>query len=152
MHIDPNDKITAPAYTDNTLRTDKTKDRAFGEIIDEATGILDKAESHPKPQAINNVFVAELGPFRYREKMSIVEDAQRLLDTFSEYQRKLADATYSLKDLSPLVHEMEMGNTSLISAVNRLPDGDGLKDILNQVLIASSVEVVKFNRGDYVNP
>ena len=153
MQIDPNDKITAPVYTDNAHRTDKAKGRAFSEIIDEAVGCLDKADSScRKPQATTNVFVAELDPLKYREKMPIFEGAQRLLDTFSEYQQKLMDTAYSLKDLSPLVQEMEMGNSSLVSAVNRLPDGDALKDILNQVLIASSIEVIKFNRGDYVSP
>jgi len=30
-----------------------------------------------------------------------------------------------------------------------LPDGDLLREILNQTLIVSSLEVLKFNRGDY---
>ena len=31
------------------------------------------------------------------------------------------------------------------------PTGDGLKDILNDALVNSEVEVIKFNRGDYVD-
>jgi hypothetical protein len=46
---------------------------------------------------------------------------------------------------------MEAGNEILTSAVNSLSDGDELKNILNQVIITSSVEIIKFNRGDYVN-
>ena len=44
---------------------------------------------------------------------------------------------------------MEMEKEGLTSALNSLPDGDGLKDVLNEVMITSSLEAAKFNRGDY---
>jgi hypothetical protein len=45
---------------------------------------------------------------------------------------------------------MEMENQELIPMMESLPDGDGLKDILNRLLVSSTVEVIKFNRGDYI--
>jgi len=46
---------------------------------------------------------------------------------------------------------METEKETLAPVLNSLPPEDGLKDILNQALITSSLEVIKFNRGDYVN-
>jgi hypothetical protein len=31
-----------------------------------------------------------------------------------------------------------------------LPEGDGLKDILNQALVTAEVEIIRFRRGDYL--
>ena len=84
--------------------------------------------------------------------MSIVDRAERLLDTLDEYQQKLASPKFTLRDISPLISKMAEGNENLVSAVNSLSDGVELKKVLNQLIITSSVEIIKFNRGDYVNP
>ena len=57
----------------------------------------------------------------------------------------------SLNELNPLIQMMDMEKMDLISAMDSLPDGDGLKDILNETLITASLEVAKFKRGDYFN-
>jgi hypothetical protein len=93
-----------------------------------------------------------LNPFLSRREISIVDRAEGLLDTLDEYQEKLANPEFTLRDISPLICEMEAGNEILTSAVNTLSDGEALKNILNQVIITSSVEIIKFNRGDYLNP
>jgi len=46
---------------------------------------------------------------------------------------------------------METEQEALAPVLNSLPPGDGLKDILNDALVTSSLEVIKFNRGDYVD-
>jgi len=46
---------------------------------------------------------------------------------------------------------MESEKETLTPVLNSLPPGDGLKDILNDALVNSEVEVIKFNRGDYVD-
>ena len=93
-----------------------------------------------------------MNPFLSGREISIVDRAERLLDTLDEYQEKLASPEFTLRDISPLIGEMEAGNEILTSAVNDLSHGDELKNILNQVIITSSVEIIKFNRGDYVTP
>ena len=66
------------------------------------------------------------------------------------YQLKMADPKVSLKEVYPLVQQMEKKTTELVPAVEALRDGDKLKEILNRALVASTVEIIKFNRGDYV--
>jgi len=38
----------------------------------------------------------------------------------------------------------------LSRVLDSMPNEDRLKDILNQTLITASLEVIKFNRGDYI--
>ena len=45
---------------------------------------------------------------------------------------------------------MEAETDSLLPVYRNLPDGDSLKDVLNDVLLTSSVEILKFRRGDYL--
>ncbi len=40
----------------------------------------------------------------------------------------------------------------LSEKLDSISNEDGLKDILNQTLITASLEVIKFNRGDYITP
>ncbi len=82
--------------------------------------------------------------------MQTVQNIDGFLNIMEAYERKMTDPQASLKDAYPLVQQMEKKTAELIPTLESLPDGDKLKDILNQALVASTVEVIKFNRGDYV--
>jgi len=45
---------------------------------------------------------------------------------------------------------MEKEKDVLAPLMDSLPQGDELKDILNNALVSATVETIKFNRGDYV--
>ena len=153
MEINPNDKILGSVYQEETINTEKPADKIFGvifeEFIENSTKIDKKSE---KTSAITNISAIQMTPFLSGGKMSVVERAEKLLDTLDVYRQKLSSAEVALRDISPLIMEMEAENKTLGSAVNSLSDGDELKDIINQVIITSSIEIIKFNRGDYVNP
>jgi hypothetical protein len=55
-----------------------------------------------------------------------------------------------LKDIHPTISAIENENQHLKPMLNSMIDGDELKQILNQTLITTSVEVIKFNKGDYI--
>ena len=82
----------------------------------------------------------------------IVEQTENFLDILEEYKDKLLDPQTTLKDIHPLIQRMESEKETLTPVLNSLPPGNGLKDILNDALVNSEVEVIKFNRGDYVDP
>jgi hypothetical protein len=75
---------------------------------------------------------------------------ERYLDLLDDYRRQLADPRMSLKGLDTVVREMEAGKDELAPALGSLPDGDGIKDILNRTLVTASLEIIKFRRGDYL--
>jgi hypothetical protein len=75
---------------------------------------------------------------------------ERYLDLLDDYRRQLADPRVSLKGLDAMVREMESGKNALAPALGSLPEGDGIKDILNRTLVTASLEIIKFRRGDYL--
>jgi hypothetical protein len=83
-------------------------------------------------------------------KADTVKRIQQFMDILESYQSRMEDSTVTLKQVSPLVSRMEEETQNLIPVLDSLPAGDNLKDILNRLLVASTVEVIKFNRGDYL--
>ncbi len=79
----------------------------------------------------------------------VVQRVTGFLDMMEEYSSKL-DSSATLKDISPLVAKMELEKAELQQLAESLPQGDEVRAILDEALIRSSVEVVKFNRGDYL--
>ena len=73
-----------------------------------------------------------------------------LLDLLAEYSSKLNDPACSLRDLHPIVLRLEDEKDRLVPALETLSDHDGSRDLLNRLLITTSVEIIKFNRGDYL--
>ncbi len=80
-----------------------------------------------------------------------VDQIENYLNMLAEYQEKLGNPEVTLKELSPLVDQMIQENERLSSTLESLPENDGLKEILSETLVLSSLETIKFNRGDY-NP
>jgi len=80
-----------------------------------------------------------------------IGQVENYLNILDEYQEKLGNPDVPLKELSPLLDQMNAENGQLSSALDSLSDEDELKGIVNETLILSSLETIKFNRGDY-NP
>jgi len=155
MKIDPNQEILKSAYADKTIRPDKSADNEFGTMLKDAININKKpsktnAETM-KPQMINNISNIQLNHLFAVQDNPIAERTENFLDILEEYQNKLLDPQATLRDIQPLIQRVETEQEALAPVLNSLPPGDGLKDILNDALVTSSLEVIKFNRGDYVD-
>ena len=105
-----------------------------------------------KPLMINSIPNIQLNPLFAVQDSQIVEQTENFLDILEEYRNKLLDPQTTLRDIHPLIQRMASEKETLTPVLNSLPPGDGLKDILNDALVNSEVEVIKFNRGDYVDP
>jgi len=81
---------------------------------------------------------------------SVMSRLEGFLDLMSDYRSKLADPRVSLKGLEPAVRSLEQGREALSPLLASLPEGDGLRDILNQALVTTEMEIVRFRRGDYL--
>lgn len=84
------------------------------------------------------------------DRAQTVNHIDEFLGIMESYQKQMADPKASLKDAYPFVQQMEKKAAELIPTLESLPAADKLKDILNRALVASTVETIKFNRGDYV--
>ncbi|UCF56086.1 MAG: hypothetical protein JSW15_08245 [Deltaproteobacteria bacterium] len=153
MKIHPNDEIFKDAYPAKIKKNERSSSREFGAILNEHIENSSKTDAGTKsPPITNTISEIQSDPSPPVGKNPIIDRTETFLDILDEYHQKLGNPQFILKDIYPLINEMEAQNEGLIPVLNSLPDGDELKDILNQVLITSSLEIIKFNRGDYLNP
>ena len=150
MEVHSDYEILKAGYPKKSDKNQEAVTQKFGKILDETI-----AETSQTDTGTRKTSMAEsLAGIQFNSSLSldenpIIEQTEKLLDTLDNYREKLQNPDVGLEDISPLVSEMEMEKEGLTSALNSLPDGDGLKDILNEAMITSSLEATKFNRGDY---
>ncbi len=152
MKIHTEHEILKVGYTQQTQKNKKSDNKGFGAILKET--IENASKTGPE---IQNAPVLHKGTgIQFIPSPSIsanpnIERVERLLDTLDKYRQKLNSPHVTLKELHPLIQEIEREKENLIPAINSLSDKDGLKNILNEVLLTSSMETIRFNRGDYIN-
>jgi len=152
MKIHSNDEILKNALPQKVNENQKPTDKVFGAVLKEAIENSSKVGAgDQKPPVIDAVPEIQFSTSLAGEKIPTLDRVERFLDLLDKYHQKLGNPQATLRDIHPLINELEMEKENLIPVLNSLPDGDGLKDILNQTLITSSLEIIRFNRGDYVD-
>ena len=91
-------------------------------------------------------FSESLGNFESGEAKKV----EQFFDLLESYTQALSDPKKNLTDIVPLVKSLESEKEKLAELGESLPDGDILKDIINHTAILTTVEVLKFSRGDYL--
>ena len=79
-----------------------------------------------------------------------VQAAEKTLNLLEHYQRAIENPRVTLREIHPLVQSLAEETRGLNQWVEKLSPSDPLKEIMTEVGILSSIEVGKFNRGDYV--
>jgi hypothetical protein len=82
--------------------------------------------------------------------LPLADRIDRLVDRLENYRLKLADPRTSLKSIQPLLDDMAASSEKLTPKLEHLDDEDPLKDILNHSLVMVQLEMMRFNRGDYL--
>lgn len=118
----------------------------FGDILKEKLAPASGAAA----SGIGLVAPTQLQPVAEAPADRLAGRVERYLDLLDDYRRQLSDPRVSLKGLDTTVREMEAGKDALAPALGSLPEGDGIKDILNRTLVTASLEIIKFRRGDYL--
>ena len=150
MEVHSNYEILKAGYPKKSDKSQGPVNKEFGAILDETIAETSQTDTGTRKTAM----VDSMAGIQFDSSLSlnenpIIEQTEKLLDTLDNYREKLQNPEVGLEDIKPLVSEMEMEKEGLTSALKSLPDGDGLKNILNEAMITSSLEVAKFNRGDY---
>jgi hypothetical protein len=76
--------------------------------------------------------------------------AEKALDLLEQYQRAMENPRNTLREVHPLVKSLGEEMKNLGQWVEKMPPSDPLRAILTEARILSSVEIEKFNRGDYI--
>jgi hypothetical protein len=123
----------------------------FRAILDGSIPPSDKTNSFSSnPLRSNFSPPIEITPLSVIGKTNYIGKIEQFLTALDTYQQKLSDTEWTLKDLAPVISDMSSQKEMITEIYESLPDDEGLKQILNQALIISSVEIAKFNRGDYL--
>ena len=98
------------------------------------------------PELQKTSFSETLGKINTAE----IKKVEEFLDLFESYTKALSDPKKNLREISSLVKLLESSKEELAALAEALPEGDLLKHIINQTIVLSTVEVLRFNRGDYL--
>ena len=151
MKIDTVNDVLTPNTAGTHQKAEQTQNNRFGEILmetmaTEASGSELSAKGTTLTAPVTGLY---LDPVSISTEVPLVDQTEQLLDALDAYRGKLGDRRASLKEVAPLIGEIKRQSEDLTSQAEALSDSDPLREILNQTLIVSSLEVLKFNRGDY---
>ncbi len=152
MKITGNEEIFKQLPTGPTGKSGKPAKGVFGALLRDAVK-TDKGSSgknHPlrEPSSIKGV---SFNPLFDARSISIPDRVANFLNLLDSYRDMLADSGVSLREIGPVMQKLTAEKNNLQKVLGELPEGDELREILNQVLVAASLEEIRFNKGDY-NP
>ena len=141
-------KIHAPENPFQRLMTDRASAEgaappggAFGEVLKQTlTQAAEAAAGAAAPARVQAAAAEHPAIGRLEE----------FLDLLDGYRQKLGDPRVTLKGLDQLVRQMQAQAERLAPLGAGLPQGDGLRDVIQRTLVAASVEILRFRRGDYL--
>lgn len=150
-------KISSDEICEKTgLKRLQKKENISGEKFDDILQSTIERESTAEAKAVTPLSIASISRIQFApifpgDTMAIVDKVESLLESFEAYQKGLGDPKRSLKDLHPLVIRIERETEALSPLLDTLPQDGEIKDLLNRILIHSTVEIAKFRRGDYIS-
>jgi hypothetical protein len=151
MKINPNDEINK-SIQPQTNRTDTaSRQMDFQAILKDE--ISNSAKVHQATDAssfIDTVSPVQMNASAADASVSAVDRIENLLNLLDDYRTKLADPNVTLKDIHPLISTLSQEKEQLAPLLDSLPADDSLKNILNHTLVTASLEIIKYNRGDYI--
>jgi hypothetical protein len=151
MKIDNYHQIFKNLYSEGKTNPQPAGDDKFGDILKETIGTKQPEVAGSRPTA----FVNPLSGIRSTETFGLdrqvaMDRVENLIDLLDHYRQMLSDPSNSLKKIDPIIKEIDQQKEKLAPALDSLPDGEELKDIVNQTLVIASLETTKFYRGDYI--
>lgn len=151
MKIEHNENIQKSLHPDVNSKNEKAQGADFKAVlkdeVDKSSNVISQNQKIPSISGISPIQLNMLSP---TQNSSIIERIENLLNILDEYQKKLKDPDASLKEIDPIIKQMEKEKENLAPVLESIKEDDGLKNVLNQVLVTSALETMKFNRGDYV--
>lgn len=150
MKVETAYEIIDPGRNAVSWKDDQTQKGRFGEILRETMDTSAGPTGEGQPASVTNPIEGiYFDPRLLQPESPVLDQTERLLDTLETYQQKLGDRQVELSQMDPLIADIKKQSEGLASKADTLPDGDPLREILNQTLIVSSLEVLKYSRGDY---
>jgi len=152
MKVTGNEAIFKQLVARETDSTDKPVNGTFNALLDQAARTDSVPGGRTVPlQAPGSIKGVSLNPLLDVNSQPLPDRIEKFLNLLDSYREMLADPQVSLKEIGPLMKELTGEKQHLQQVLGTLPERDDLRAILNELLVAASLEEVKFNKGDY-NP
>ena len=157
-----NGSISIPGT--KTTGTSETSQLDFQKLLQEAkssnkaassstAALLSKevAEIPPDPALAVKALNLSVEPVELPQVRSQgIKAAENTLSLLEKYQKAMGDPQMTLRKVDHWVQSLAQGLNDLISLSDKLPAADPLKEIISEIGIVSTVEIQKFNRGEYI--
>ena len=151
MKIYGDNGILKESVPQKTQKSQATPDADFKNILKESVENSKENPSKLQPATLMDpVSAIRLNPLSPQDKNITVDRIDNLINLLDNYRQQLSDPHVTLRKLEPVVNTIAKEKDQLSGLLESIPNEDRLKDILNQTLITASLEVIKFNKGDYI--
>jgi hypothetical protein len=132
----------------------KTPGDSFAKFLEQAARAVE-AGAAGAPSAGQGVPVAPtayIGPIQPGPAAQgpVLDLSLQFLTLAERFQGQLANPKTSLRDIAPLLRDLEAHRDRLAEQIGTLPSGDPGRGLLEEMAALISAESVKFRRGDYV--
>ncbi len=149
MKITPNE--ISSLQQESSGKPEKVSGEGFQDILNEKMGQAPAKAGQPAAlPPMSNLDSIRFDPAIEPDTKQTLVRMDHYLSLLETYQKQMDDPRISLKETSTIVRQMEQQTQELLPLLDTLPEGSGLKDLLNRLLVTSTVEAIKFNRGDYL--
>ena len=153
MKITNDDQHIHGFAADKTAKSSTAPQTDFSSVLKDTIESSATAEKGVQsPVVVETVVPAQNQHFSASDKLNTLDRIEKVLDMLDMYRSRLADPNATLRDIHPIVKSLETANEQLEPVLKSIAEGDQLKQILNQTLVTTSLEVFKFYQGDYINP
>ena len=151
MKINGIDELIKTGQGEKSARQKAVETDDFKKILKAS---VEKTANHPvkahQSPSLHPLSGVRLQPLSLETKHATVERVDNLLNLLDRYRKQLADPEMTLRKIEPVIQTIIKEKEQLTSLLDAVANEDGLKDIVNRTLITASLEVIKFNRGDYI--
>lgn len=156
MKIHPNPDLRSVAPTAPKRLDGPGGPADFSAILKETVGRTEAPEQAAAVGGAGPTFSAapiqRVAPSQAAASRALVDRLDHLVNLLDDYRRLLADPGVSLKQIAPLLNRIAAEKDGLQPEMENLAAGDELRKIMNSTLVMASLEVVRFNRGEYLDP
>ena len=149
--IDPNKRIQTIAAPQTGKVQSKPGKSSFDAVFKQHLDADNVQPSAPHSSSLaSGIHPAQFALESQSSGKTVIDQIHMLVDTMAAYREKLAERGVGLKEVAPLVKEMESQNEALSKISGATGGQDGkLQDMIDQSLMLSTLEISKFRSGYY---
>ncbi len=124
---------------------------SFAHILEEAQGAERAAPPGGGPAA-GGVQPPHLGPAGAPSpaRQAVHALSERFFALVESLRTQLGNPKASLKDIAPLIRDLELHRDRVLEELPRLPHGDPGRSLLEEMATLATAESARFRRGDYI--